>query len=126
MSITRRPQPWLFQLGPVRFYLEQSSRLSLAFGYSFFFFQAEDRIRDWSVTGVQTCALPICSLTLTNGGPPTVIQLGDIGPGALDPTTPVQFPDTSLFTSAIFHATLSQTTFLLDGGKTFTDRKIVV
>src|SRR5262249_59710619 len=25
-----------------------------------FFFQAEDGIRDWSVTGVQTCALPIC------------------------------------------------------------------
>src|SRR5258706_14838186 len=30
---------------------------------SFFFFQAEDGIRDWSVTGVQTCALPI-SLSL--------------------------------------------------------------
>src|SRR5262249_62373212 len=28
---------------------------------SFFFFQAEDGIRDWSVTGVQTCALPISS-----------------------------------------------------------------
>src|SRR5437763_12025287 len=27
--------------------------------YSFFFFQAEDGIRDTSVTGVQTCALPI-------------------------------------------------------------------
>src|SRR5437016_13230596 len=27
--------------------------------FSFFFFQAEDGIRDWSVTGVQTCALPI-------------------------------------------------------------------
>src|SRR3989339_1782410 len=27
--------------------------------YSLFFFQAEDGIRDWSVTGVQTCALPI-------------------------------------------------------------------
>src|SRR5260370_27090212 len=27
----------------------------------FFFFQAEDGIRDSSVTGVQTCALPICS-----------------------------------------------------------------
>src|SRR5438093_8445937 len=27
--------------------------------YAFFFFQAEDGIRDWSVTGVQTCALPI-------------------------------------------------------------------
>src|SRR5256885_8941981 len=27
----------------------------------FFFFQAEDGIRDYKVTGVQTCALPICS-----------------------------------------------------------------
>src|SRR5699024_11217911 len=27
---------------------------------SFFFFQAEDGIRDRNVTGVQTCALPIC------------------------------------------------------------------
>ena len=30
--------------------------------YFVFFFQAEDGIRDWSVTGVQTCALPICIL----------------------------------------------------------------
>src|SRR2546430_4544138 len=28
--------------------------------YFFFFFQAEDGIRDLTVTGVQTCALPIC------------------------------------------------------------------
>src|SRR5262249_56030347 len=28
-------------------------------GVCVFFFQAEDGIRDWSVTGVQTCALPI-------------------------------------------------------------------
>src|SRR5690606_39940189 len=27
----------------------------------FFFFQAEDGIRDFHVTGVQTCALPICT-----------------------------------------------------------------
>src|SRR5436309_12411789 len=27
-----------------------------------FFFQAEDGIRDFHVTGVQTCALPICEL----------------------------------------------------------------
>src|SRR3712207_8345812 len=27
----------------------------------FFFFQAEDGIRDIGVTGVQTCALPICT-----------------------------------------------------------------
>src|SRR5256885_15868873 len=30
----------------------------------FFFFQAEDGIRDYKVTGVQTCALPISGLTL--------------------------------------------------------------
>src|SRR5690606_40310431 len=30
-----------------------------------FFFQAEDGIRDFHVTGVQTCALPIC------GAPPS-------------------------------------------------------
>src|SRR5699024_12073140 len=29
----------------------------------FFFFQAEDGIRDRNVTGVQTCALPICGET---------------------------------------------------------------
>src|SRR5256885_7381971 len=29
----------------------------------FFFFQAEDGIRDYKVTGVQTCALPISSGT---------------------------------------------------------------
>src|SRR5260370_14226395 len=32
---------------------------SSMFCYVFFFFQAEDGIRDSSVTGVQTCALPI-------------------------------------------------------------------
>src|SRR2546426_11442229 len=32
---------------------------------SFFFFQAEDGIRDYKVTGVQTCALPICHIPLT-------------------------------------------------------------
>src|SRR2546427_7400745 len=31
----------------------------LRFGLLFFFFQAEDGIRDLTVTGVQTCALPI-------------------------------------------------------------------
>src|SRR5437660_9993370 len=30
----------------------------------FFFFQAEDGIRDGHVTGVQTCALPICGRVL--------------------------------------------------------------
>src|SRR5690606_40590033 len=42
--------------------------------FPFFFFQAEDGIRDFHVTGVQTCALPILQptvdgwqLTLTDG-----------------------------------------------------------
>src|SRR5256885_8407508 len=30
--------------------------------YFYFFFQAEDGIRDYKVTGVQTCALPILAL----------------------------------------------------------------
>src|SRR5256886_4952714 len=45
----------------------QKTRLSVLYSYSaivyfffFFFFQAEDGIRDLTVTGVQTCALPIC------------------------------------------------------------------
>ena len=36
----------------------------------FFFFQAEDGIRDYKVTGVQTCALPILSdSTMTTVSP---------------------------------------------------------
>src|SRR2546426_7221950 len=34
----------------------------------FFFFQAEDGIRDYKVTGVQTCALPISRVSLGVGG----------------------------------------------------------
>src|SRR2546430_3831556 len=32
--------------------------------HTFFFFQAEDGIRDLTVTGVQTCALPICKASM--------------------------------------------------------------
>src|SRR5256885_2608396 len=35
-------------------------RRLLVVAQAFFFFQAEDGIRDYKVTGVQTCALPIC------------------------------------------------------------------
>src|SRR5256886_8413200 len=34
----------------------------------FFFFQAEDGIRDLTVTGVQTCALPISATSLAEAG----------------------------------------------------------
>src|SRR5437764_12968298 len=39
--------------------------------FVFFFFQAEDGIRDTSVTGVQTCALPI-------------FERGDVDPGRVE------------------------------------------
>src|SRR5205085_6510493 len=37
----------------------------LPWSFAFFFFQAEDGIRDLTVTGVQTCALPISVSPLT-------------------------------------------------------------
>src|SRR2546425_1543974 len=46
----------------------------------FFFFQAEDGIRDKLVTGVQTCALPICQLKATEAA------LDRTGEGSLDVT----------------------------------------
>src|SRR5437762_4240438 len=45
-------------------------------GIFIFFFQAEDGIRDTSVTGVQTCALPIYKPDLTVVGPDNPLALG--------------------------------------------------
>src|SRR5688500_19115473 len=42
----------------------------------FFFFQAEDGIRDYKVTGVQTCALPILSWDALFGAPVAVTPTG--------------------------------------------------
>src|SRR5205809_3988033 len=39
----------------------------------FFFFQAEDGIRDVAVTGVQTCALPISSGTISTRSPIEIV-----------------------------------------------------
>src|SRR5262249_39645722 len=50
----------------------------------FFFFQAEDGIRDWSVTGVQTCALPILRLLprlIDPAGQKEVVVAGSISRG---------------------------------------------
>src|SRR5258706_961471 len=48
--------------------------LCIALSNFFFFFQAEDGIRDWSVTGVQTCALPISISETGLVGPATVCR----------------------------------------------------
>src|SRR6266487_7027197 len=47
----------------------------------FFFFQAEDGIRDGRVTGVQTCALPIAALGLARARPAATARVG----AGLDP-----------------------------------------
>src|SRR5256885_4908120 len=50
------------------------TRLPVAYSacvFLFFFFQAEDGIRDYKVTGVQTCALPI-SLEIAHAGFPRI------------------------------------------------------
>src|SRR5205807_4019172 len=43
----------------------------------FFFFQAEDGIRDYKVTGVQTCALPIYTLRFALAPQARVLQVLD-------------------------------------------------
>src|SRR5882762_9585232 len=48
--------------------------------FFFFFFQAEDGIRDSSVTGVQTCALPICVSLWVTGMRENLPEL----PGVID------------------------------------------
>src|SRR5690606_14798598 len=48
----------------------------------FFFFQAEDGIRDFHVTGVQTCALPIWLLALTVLLGLSLVPLSLLGEGA--------------------------------------------
>src|SRR5437588_6207870 len=51
----------LYELFVLLFYV-------LRFFFFFFFFQAEDGIRDHCVTGVQTCALPICGTVVIGEG----------------------------------------------------------
>src|SRR3712207_6979854 len=50
-----------------------------------FFFQAEDGIRDIGVTGVQTCALPICFTLLTRGGVDAELRRGELEAWPLKP-----------------------------------------
>src|SRR2546430_8529152 len=52
--------------------------------FVFFFFQAEDGIRDLTVTGVQTCALPISHAALERRVPGAVPRGGRTGPPRRD------------------------------------------
>src|SRR2546427_8293151 len=46
--------------------------------FFFFFFQAEDGIRDLTVTGVQTCALPISIATDRNAAVMNILRFSDL------------------------------------------------
>src|SRR5207244_4998123 len=60
--------------------------------FCFFFFQAEDGIRDDLVTGVQTCALPIClhplSPSLVRAVHRALLETGKEGVDALERPAP--------------------------------------
>lgn len=55
------------------------------------------------------------TLVLWSGDTSQTIDLGDIGPGFFNPLS-LEFADTVLFSSAVFSATLDNTTLQLDGG----------
>src|SRR5690606_40610405 len=56
-----------------------------------FFFQAEDGIRDFHVTGVQTCALPICGQAQVK--PELRVQVDSVFADVPEAWTPVTRPD---------------------------------
>src|SRR5436309_16072803 len=58
--------------------------------FLFFFFQAEDGIRDFHVTGVQTCALPIFQRSGTLAGEPLpggLVESARLDPPIFSPAT---------------------------------------
>lgn len=65
-------------------------------------------------------ALLFANATLTLGGDVNqIVPLPDISPGPFN-SSDLQFPDNLAFSSAVVDATLSQLSFLLSGGGTFT------
>src|SRR5256885_12765624 len=83
----------------------------------FFFFQAEDGIRDYKVTGVQTCALPISMRTAPNCGTFSQVPRSGAKP---KPSPPITTPGCSTARAPICTARHSDTR------ATRRDRKSVV
>src|SRR5699024_9183907 len=62
----------------------------------FFFFQAEDGIRDRNVTGVQTCALPVPCFAICSASTPSTALLDSALYAVMPPATAADAPDTSI------------------------------
>src|SRR5256885_7626676 len=76
MPSRRSPPTHTLQTAPAG---QGRSAASTRSGRLFFFFQAEDGIRDYKVTGVQTCALPIFTV---EAGTETVPAVARVAEGA--------------------------------------------
>src|SRR3712207_7287882 len=90
----------------------------------FFFFQAEDGIRDIGVTGVQTCALPILPFYVmkSNGG---VLSAGEVVHQPI--TTMLSGPAAGALGAALIAGTAGFDRVLTcDGGGTSTDVTVVI
>src|SRR5262249_58880298 len=80
-TVSPPKSPWFSILSPASGGEHLHRTLATRRRFRFFFFQAEDGIRDWSVTGVQTCALPIPEPV----GPPEPV----VPPAPVEPPEPV-------------------------------------
>src|SRR2546430_10458882 len=76
----------------------------------FFFFQAEDGIRDLTVTGVQTCALPIYVRQLVTSVPKAKNEIPTFRTGPSSPTRRGDRKSTRLNSS---HSQISYAVFCL-------------
>src|SRR5256885_6620724 len=82
--------------------------LVLALLLFFFFFQAEDGIRDYKVTGVQTCALPISFAD----------TIGAVGTSAMGLKTATLESKTNFFAAATAGKLRAESTALHKGRRT--------
>src|SRR5437870_8033334 len=74
--------------------------------FFFFFFQAEDGIRDGHVTGVQTCALPILVVDVAAGQWWSIEDVnGDFSLASFNASTPAPSPDRLIYTGHLLPGT---------------------
>src|SRR5256885_3583780 len=91
--------------GVERMPYELAHRCGVLGQFGFFFFQAEDGIRDYKVTGVQTCALPIwltwappTKTSCTTGVKPFPVNVSDTVPAGQPGSVKLPLPSVNVCT----------------------------